>query len=85
LAKLLINVTASVVLLLYVQTLDRLASIATSGSGGDISGLRDPSPLLHSALAAALLVAAAALSVYKPRGMTRRGQRKQQERTAAAG
>jgi hypothetical protein len=83
-AKLLINVTASIVLLLYLQTLDRLAIIATSSSGGDLSGLRDPSPLLHSTLAAVLLVIAAGLSVYKPRGMTRRGQRKQQQRIAGA-
>ncbi len=81
LMKLLINVVASVVLLLYMQTLGYLAAIAadTTASGGDLSGLRSPSPVLHAGLGLLLLLVAAALSVYKPRGMTRYGQRRQHE------
>ncbi len=66
--KLVINVLASGVLLLYMQTLERLAS-STPNHG-------DPSPLLHSGAALILLIVALILSVYKPRGLTRYGWRK---------
>ncbi len=65
---------ASVVLLLYMQTLGALADLA--GTTGDLEALCDPSPLLHSAAALALLLAAAALSVFKPAGRTRYGWRR---------
>ncbi len=68
-AKLLINVLASGVLLLYLQTLERLANAAARNHG-------DPSPLLHSGAALVLLAVALVLSVYKPRGLTRYGWRK---------
>jgi hypothetical protein len=45
----------------------------------DLQALRDPSPLLHSAAALALLIAAAALSVFKPPGRTRYGWRRSVE------
>jgi hypothetical protein len=42
--------------------------------------------VLHSSAALLLLLVAATLSVYKPQGMTRYGQRKQREqRIASAG
>lgn len=82
LAKLLINVIASVILLLYTRTLASLADVAAADA--DLGVLRSPSPVLHSVAALVLLLAAAALSVYKPRGMTRYGWRKQQERRQAA-
>jgi hypothetical protein len=82
--KLLINVSASIVLLLYMQTLGYLAdAAATASSSGDPRALRDPSPVLHASLALLLLLVATALAVYKPRGMTRYGQRKQQQRALA--
>jgi len=78
--KLLMNVGASIVLLVYTQTLADLADLAsTLPSGSDLSELRSPSPLLHSALALSLLVLATVLAMYKPKGMTRIGQRKQRE------
>lgn len=80
LMKLLINVLATAVLLLYMQTLSVLADIASSGA--DLSVLRSPSPVLHAAAAMLLLLAAATLSVYKPRGMTPYGWRKQHEQRA---
>ncbi len=81
LAKLLITVLATIVLLIYMQTQFYLAGVAaeTTLSGGDLSGLRDPSPVLHAVLALLLLLVATVLAVYKPRGMTRYGQRKQRE------
>jgi hypothetical protein len=51
-------------------------------SGADLLGLRNPSPVVHAGGALLLLLVAATLSVYKPRGMTRYGQRKQREQRA---
>ncbi len=79
--KLLINVVASVILLMYTQTLAALADMAASSA--DLGLLRGPSPVMHAAGGLVLLLAAAALSVYKPRGMTRYGWRRQQEQRGA--
>jgi hypothetical protein len=76
LAKLAMNLFASGVLLLYMQTLTFLADTArTLAADGDVSALRTPSPLVHAAAAVALLVTALVLSVYKPRGLTGYGKR----------
>jgi uncharacterized membrane protein len=72
--KLLINLGAVGVLLLYMQTLGSFADMARSRSNDDM--LRTPSVTLHSALALVLLVVATVLAVYKPRGMTAYGRRK---------
>ena len=81
LAKLLITVVATIVLLLYMQTLGTFADIAESTSSpADLDRLRSASPVLHASGALVLLLTAAGLSVYKPRGITRYGWRKQQER-----
>jgi hypothetical protein len=73
-AKLLVNLVASVVLLLYLETLAGLADTAAAGGG---PGAADrASPVLHAGAAVGLLIAAVALSVYKPAGRTRRGWRK---------
>ena len=79
--KLLINVSATIVLLMYMQTLDYFADVTaeTTSSRGDIRVLRDLSPALHSVLALVLLLVATALAVYKPRGLTPYGRRKQHE------
>ncbi|CAN5881772.1 hypothetical protein BH18ACT11_BH18ACT11_10940 [soil metagenome] len=78
LIKLMINVFATVVLLLYTQTLGRLAHLAADPKVG-LAELRDPSPALHATGALLLLVVATILSVYKPRGVTPHGWRKQRE------
>jgi hypothetical protein len=82
LLNLLMNLVASIVVLLYMQTLSYLGGIAaqTTLSSGDLAELRNPSPVLHAAGALLLLLVATTLAVYKPRGMTRYGQRKQHER-----
>lgn len=70
--KLLINLGAIVVLLMYTQTLGYLARVAAEPtSSGD--ALRSPSVVLHTVLALLLLLAATVLAVYKPRGRTRTG------------
>ncbi len=80
-AKLLINVAASLVLLMYTQTLASLADLAAANA--ELGMLRSPSPVLHAVAGLVLLLAAAGLSVYKPRGMTRYGWRKQQRQRRA--
>jgi len=84
LMKLGITVVATIVLLLYMQTLNHLAAVAAElpPASADLGGLRSSSPLLHAGGALMLLLVAATLSVYKPSGMTRYGQRKQHVRRA---
>jgi len=81
LVKLVLNLLAVAILLMYMQTLGSLADMAlrTPLAGGDLDGLRSPSPVLHGVGAVVLLLVAAVLSVYKPRGMTGYGWRKQHE------
>jgi hypothetical protein len=75
--KLAINLVATIVLLLYMQTLEHLGDVAAATTLSDtrLGGLRDPSPVLHAAAALLLLLVATTLAIYKPRGMTRYGQR----------
>jgi hypothetical protein len=83
--KLLINVFATIVLLMYTQTLGSLADVAAASapSSDPLGGLRSPSPVLHAGVALLLLLAATALAVYKPPGVTRYGRRKQHEQRRA--
>lgn len=86
-AKLLLNVFATIILLIYMQSLSYIAGVAakTTSSGGDLSGLRSDASVLHASGTLLLLIVATVLSVYKPRGMTRYGWRKQyEERTVSA-
>jgi hypothetical protein len=75
---LVINVVATAVLLLFMSALGELADqIGAPGlSGAGVLALRDPSPVVHAALALLVLVLATGLSVMKPRGRTRYGQRR---------
>ena len=78
LMKLAMNLVAIAVLLLYTQTLGYLADLAGGlAPGAGLSELQSPSPVLHSALAVVLLLFATVLALYKPKGVTRYGQRKQ--------
>jgi uncharacterized membrane protein len=74
--KLLINVVATTVLLIYMETLSVMAGVAADQSA-DLGVVRNTSPLLHAVAALLLLLVATTLAVYKPRGMTPYGQRKQ--------
>lgn len=76
LAKLLITIPASIFLLLHMQAIGRIADVVaeTTLSSTDLGRLRIQ--LVADAGAALLvLLVATTLSVYKPRGMTRYGQR----------
>jgi len=79
--KLLMNLLATGVLLLYTQTLDYLADTARTAATRDLNELRNPSPVAHAAAAVALLLTALVLSIYKPRGLTPYGQRRQRRST----
>ena len=81
LAKLLINVFATIVLLMYTQTLGSLADVAarTPLSSDDLGLLRTPSVVVHAGAALLLLLGATWLAVFKPRGVTPYGQRKARE------
>jgi uncharacterized membrane protein len=76
--KLIINVFATFVLLIYMETFRLMARVAADPSV-DLAMVRNASPVLHAALALVLLLVATGLSVYKPRGMTAYGWRKQQQ------
>jgi NADH:ubiquinone oxidoreductase subunit 6 (subunit J) len=77
LAKLLITIVATVVLLLYTQTIGSIADVAAQPR--DLEDLRNPSPAVHAAVGVLLLLVTTVLWVYKPRGLTPYGWRKQQE------
>ena len=74
LVKLLLTLVATTVLLLEAQTVRTLAEAA--GSGADPRDL--PGTLPHSIGGLVVLLAVTVLSIYKPKGLTRYGWRKQQ-------
>ena len=76
--KLLITVMATIILLIYMQTFRLMADVARDPAA-DLDGVRNASPALHATLALLALLTATILAVYKPRGMTRYGWRKQHE------
>ena len=82
--KLVINVLSTAILLVHMQPISSLAHVATESTlpGGDHLPVRIQMVVASGAAVAALLVAVA-LSIYKPRGVTPYGwrkQRKEQER-----
>jgi len=81
--KLAINLLALPVLWMFLRSLD--AAVASlSAMPTDIGSLKNPAPLIHSTLALLLILAATILSVYKPRGLTPHGWRKQQDHSNIA-
>ena len=75
----LLTIIATVVLLVETQTISSFADIAVdpATSGDDLRGLGNT--LLHSVGGTVVLVVVLVLNVYKPRGMTRYGWRKQHD------
>ena len=78
LMKFVITIVAAIILFMYTQTLDQLGALARDSSL-PLNDLRNPSPVLHSGLAVLALLVNTTLSIYKPKGMTRYGRRKQRE------
>ncbi|UVC13217.1 hypothetical protein [Mesorhizobium onobrychidis] len=83
-AKLLLNLVVTVVLLLQLELIGYLADVAaeTTFSNTDLYGLRI-SPVIHAAGGLLVLLVPVALSLYKPRGLTPYGWRKQHEEPTA--
>lgn len=80
LITLVLTVLSTVVLLLHMPTVSALATVARAADGADLRGLGGD--LVHPAVGLLVLLVVTALNVYKPRGMTPYGWRKQREERA---
>ncbi|MEU1596020.1 hypothetical protein ABZ468_24985 [Streptomyces sp. NPDC005708] len=83
LAKLVLTVLATFLLLLHMQVVSQVADAAarTNLSASNLGGMR-VQLVADAAAAVAVLVTTTALSIYKPRGITRYGWRVQNEERA---
>jgi hypothetical protein len=84
LVKLALTILSTLVLVAYTTTLTALANAARDPAG-HLGLLPSASPVLHSGAAVVVLLATAALSVFKPKGLTRYGWRRQQAARAGSG
>jgi hypothetical protein len=80
--KLVLTLFATTILFLNTRTISTLAQAARTAEGGDLGSLKGQ--LVHASLGMLVLLLTTVLGVYKPKGVTRYGWRKQQERRAAA-
>ncbi|MPZ50585.1 MAG: DUF2269 domain-containing protein [Dehalococcoidia bacterium] len=76
LISLALTILSTVVLLLHMPTVSKLADVARETDSANLGGLGGD--LLHPGLGLAVLLVITVLNVYKPRGMTPYGWRKQQ-------
>jgi hypothetical protein len=74
-AKLVITLFATVVLMIYMGTFRHMAGVAADPVA-ELALVRNPSPVVHAILALLLLIIATVLGVYKPFGMTPYGERR---------
>ena len=72
--KLLINLAATLLLLVYMETFSVMAAVA-GDPRADLEAVRNFSPVLHAVAALVLLVTATTLAILKPRGLTWYGRR----------
>ena len=77
LIKLILTLIATVILLLYTQTLGTFARMAENPQTV-LHELQNPSPVVHAGLGVILLLVATVLAVYKPSGLTRYGRARRQ-------
>lgn len=73
--KLLLTIIAIIILLLNMQTVSFFAGIVTETGNADLNGMWGE--LIHAGGGLLVLLVTMILSVYKPRGMTQFGERKQ--------
>ena len=78
----LLTVFSVVVLLLHMPTASARADVARQADAATLDALGGA--LGHPAIGLVVLVIVQVLNIYKPRGMTRYGQRKQREHRASA-
>ena len=76
-----LTVFSTVILLLHMPTVSTLAGMAQSADETELAGLGDD--LLHPSIGLVVLLVITGLNVYKPRGLTPYGWRKQQQRRTA--
>jgi hypothetical protein len=83
--SLFLTIVATVVLLEHMETVSFFAGVAAEMDSADVDALRDglQSELLHGGVGLLVLLVIQVLNVYKPRGVTPYGWRKQQEQRAA--
>lgn len=83
--KLVLNLVAAVVLVLYTRSIEHAATVAAqpTWSEADRAVLQDPAHLVHATAALIVVLAALVLAVYKPRGMTAYGHRRALRNRAA--
>jgi hypothetical protein len=77
LVKLLLTVFATIILLLHMPTVNHFAGVAAETDSVNLGALRGE--LLHAGGGLLVLLVTTTLSIYKPRGMTPYGWRKQHE------
>jgi hypothetical protein len=82
LVKLLLTVFATIILLLHMPTVSYFAGIAAGTNSANLAGLRGE--LIHAGGGLLVLLVTTILSVYKPRGMTPYGRRKEHEQRKAS-
>lgn len=77
---------ATVILVFHMQSVSRLANMATGMGSSDIAMLRAGlwGELFHAGVGLLVLLAVQVLNVYKPRGVTLYGWRKQHEQRIAS-
>ena len=75
--SLVLTILAVLVLLLHMPTVSALADVARRAADADLDGLGGD--LFHAGAGLLVLLAITVLNVYKPRGMTPYGWRKQRE------
>lgn len=80
LVKFLITIPATIVLFVHMRPIGHLARVVTQTtlSGGELAGMR-VQLVADAGAALVVLLVATTLSVYKPRGLTSYGWRKQRE------
>ena len=84
LAKLLLTLVGTVILLVHMRTVSRMAGIMGEAtfSNADL-GMLQKQLVVHPAGGLLILLVVTVLAVYKPWGMTRYGRRKQQNRVSS--
>ena len=78
-----LTILCTVILLLHMPTVSHLAGMARQADGAQLRELGGD--LLHPGIGLLVLLVITVLNVYKPRGMTPYGWRKQQEERAPLG
>jgi len=73
-----LTILSTAILLLHMPTVSAMTDLAQQADGADLAGLGGD--LLHPGVGLLVLLVITGLNVYKPRGLTPYGWRKQQER-----